>query len=194
MTSKSLQAAQIIHSITWQSNGMAERAVQICKNILKKSDSEENVIRSLMAYRTTPTKDMQYSPAQLLQNRALRTELPMHNNKFQPKLCVEVDQQLEHKQHKSRIYYNRNARTRPTNFETNQQVLFKNNNKWQLGHITEKHSTPRSFIIQSDGRSYRRNTKHMKKYNENKNNSQNINNESMEQQDYRKVTRSGKHY
>lgn len=49
-----------------QSNGLAERAVQICKNILKKSQSEDIVLKSLMAYRTTPTKYMKYSPAQLL--------------------------------------------------------------------------------------------------------------------------------
>lgn len=45
-----------------QSNGMAERAVQICKNILNKSQSEKEVLRALMAYRTTPIKNMNYSP------------------------------------------------------------------------------------------------------------------------------------
>lgn len=45
-----------------QSNGLAERAVQICKNILKRTENEEEIIEAIMAYRTTPTKHMKYTP------------------------------------------------------------------------------------------------------------------------------------
>ncbi|XP_055306523.1 uncharacterized protein LOC129570827 [Sitodiplosis mosellana] len=81
-----------------QSNGMAEKAVGICKNILRKSENEEDILRALLAYRTTPTKNMSYSPAQLIQNRNLRTELPMHINKFRLELCIDVEKQQQAKQ------------------------------------------------------------------------------------------------
>lgn len=76
----------ITSSLRYQSNGSAERTVQICKNILKKNNSEEKVLRALMAYRNTPIKNIKYSPAHLLQNRLLRTEIPSHENKTKPKL------------------------------------------------------------------------------------------------------------
>ncbi|XP_055311607.1 uncharacterized protein K02A2.6-like [Sitodiplosis mosellana] len=85
-----------------QSNGMAEKAVGICKNILRKSENEEDILRALLAYRTTPTKNMSYSPAQLIQNRNLRTELPMHIDKFRPELCIDVEKQQQAKQ---KIYW-----------------------------------------------------------------------------------------
>lgn len=148
-----------------QSNGMAEKTVDICKRILKKTKNEEEIMRALLAYRTTPPKHMTYSPCELLQNRILRTDIPMHVNKFKPKLCSGVEDQLQNKQNKSKIYYDKTARLRSTDFQTNQPVLFQNNNKWQHGTIAMKHNTPRSFVIDSDGRSYRRNTKHIKVFN-----------------------------
>lgn len=114
-----------------QSSGMAERAVGICKNVLRKSNDESEIQKALLAYRTTPTKHMTYSPSQLLQNRNLRIDLPMHNNKFKPELCVDVQKQLERKQNEAKSYYDRDARVRQTNFENEQSVMFRNNNKWQ---------------------------------------------------------------
>lgn len=176
-----------------QSNGMAEKAVHICKNILKKSNNEEEVLHALLAYRTTPTKHMKYSRSQLLQNRMLRTELPMHTNQFKPELCVDVETQLEYKQQNAKSYYDKTAKLRPTDFVNNQSVLFRNNKKWQHGTVVAKHDTPRSYVIQSDGRMYRRNTIHIKKYNGNQNEKQ-TNNEPPDNFMHRKVTRSGRNY
>lgn len=175
-----------------QSNGMAERAVGICKNILKKSDDEEQIYRSLLAYRTTPTKDLLYSPAQLMQNRNLRNELPMHVNKFRPKLCTNVEKQQQAKQNKCKTYYDRNAKPRNLELKNNQRVLFTNNNQWKLGDVVEKHDTPRSYVIRSDGRDYRRNTKHIKIFNENP--TQNKTNQTQIVHTHQKFTRSGRTY
>jgi hypothetical protein len=61
-----------------QSNGLAERAVQTVKNILKKG--EKHLSLGLMAYRATPLRDLgNRSPAELLMNRQLRTTLPSYN-------------------------------------------------------------------------------------------------------------------
>ena len=56
-----------------QSNGEAERAVKIIKEMLKKNDDP---YLAILAYRTTPIQGGQYSPAELLMNRMLRTTLP----------------------------------------------------------------------------------------------------------------------
>lgn len=152
-----------------QSNGMAERAVGICKNILRKSENEEQIYRSLLAYRTTPTKDLTYSPAQLMQNRNLRNELPMHKNKFKPELCIDVEKQQQAKQNNYKAYHDRNAKSRNLNLTDGQRVLFENNNKWKEGEIVGKHDTPRSYVIRSDGRQYRRNTKHIRIFKQNHN-------------------------
>lgn len=181
-----------------QSNGLAERSVQICKNILKKSENEEAVLKALLAYRTTPIKDMKYSPAQLLQSRNLRTELPMRESKFRPELCVNVNKQLENKQNNMRAYYDRNAKQRPP-FVLNQGVLFINNHKWQLGKIIEICDTPRSYIIESEGRTYRRNSKHIRRFTEkeaepSQSNYSADSHHSTQSQTLRKVTRSGRTY
>lgn len=177
-----------------QSNGMAERAVQICKNMLKKCNSDEHLFKALLAYRTTPIKNMKYSPAQLLQSRILRTDLPMHINKFKPTLCRNVEKQHKYKQLVTKTYYDKTARKRSdTNFENKQSVLFKNNNKWQAGEIIEKHKTPRSFVIQSENRNYRRNTRHIKPHLESSKSNENkpIDRNTAVHQ---KVTRSGRTY
>lgn len=173
-----------------QSNGWAEKSVDICKRILKKSKDENEVLRALLAYRSTPTKYMSYSPSELLQNRVLRTDIPMHINKYKPKLCVGVEEQLQNKQNKSKAYYDKTARLRNTTFEQSQPVIFRNNNKWQHGNIATKHDTPRSFLIDSDGRSYRRNTKHIKTFN----GTPTATGPSHGHQSIRKVTRSGRAY
>lgn len=116
-----------------KSNGLAERAIQIAKNILKKSSNENEIYESILAYRTTPVKFMKYCPAPMLQNRIPRNDLPMHDKKLKPNLCNDVESQLKLKQEKMKQYYDRTTRQRDA-LQNNQNVLFVNNQKWQHGH------------------------------------------------------------
>ena len=61
-----------------QSNGLAEKYVQIVKNLFYKAKEEgTNLCKSLMIYRNTSLSHMLQSPMQILQSQAARTELPM---------------------------------------------------------------------------------------------------------------------
>lgn len=179
-----------------QSNGMAERTVQIGKRILSKTNTPQDVYKALLAYRTTPPKYMKYSPAQLMQSRNLRTNLPMHVNKFKPKICVDVETQHERKQTNSKRHYDVGTRQR-TPFNLNEKVLFVNNNKWQHGTIIKICAEPRSYIIQSGERHYRRNSFHIRKFFVDTtivNNNNNIDHMNTNQASHQKVTRSGRRY
>ena len=64
-----------------QSNGQAERAVQIAKRILQ----QEDPFLALLSYRTTATSPTAVSPAELAMGRKLRTTLPTLPANLEPK-------------------------------------------------------------------------------------------------------------
>lgn len=69
-----------------RSNGLAERSIQIMKNILKKSsETNDDPYLSLLHYRTTP-KGKLPSPSEVLMSRKLRTNLPILTSKLEPLL------------------------------------------------------------------------------------------------------------
>jgi len=55
--------------------------VQTVKNLLKKSDDP---YLALLIYRSTPLSNFNYSPAELLMSRKLRTNLPILNHNLKP--------------------------------------------------------------------------------------------------------------
>ena len=64
-----------------QSNGQAEKAVHIAKMILR----QEDPVRALMSYRSTPLPSLGLSPAILLMGREIRTTLPTLPRNLRPK-------------------------------------------------------------------------------------------------------------
>lgn len=146
-----------------RSNGMAERAVQIVKNILRKTKTDVELQSALLEYRNTPTKDMQHAPSQLIQNRMLRAKLPMHNNKFIPNNRENINQQLANKAARVKYYHDKNAKSRP-DFLPNEKVLVFVNDAWQQGKIVSAWHTPRSYVVEVTGKTYRRNSSHIKRH------------------------------
>jgi hypothetical protein len=146
-----------------RSNGLAERAVQIVKNIYFKSGSDENRLLGLMEYRSTPTKDMCYSPAQLVQNRRLKTKLPIKENLLMPRNLSELSGQFKKKAHNSKKYYDKNCKDRKP-FEAGDKIRILKNKKWIEGEVIRKHHTPRSYIVRDkDDVELRRNSYFLKK-------------------------------
>ena len=63
-----------------QSNGLAEKFVQIVKNLFYKGKEEgADLFKSLMIYHNTPLASNLQSPMQMLQSRTVRSQLPMSN-------------------------------------------------------------------------------------------------------------------
>ena len=63
-----------------QSNGLAEKFVQIVKNhFYKAKDEGTDLYKCLMIYRNTPLESTSKSPMQMLQQRSPRSQLPMSN-------------------------------------------------------------------------------------------------------------------
>ena len=61
-----------------QYNGLAEKYVQIVKNLFYKAEEEgTHLHKSLMIYRNTPLSHKLQSPMRILQSRTARTQLPM---------------------------------------------------------------------------------------------------------------------
>lgn len=147
-----------------QSNGMAERAVGIVKNILRKTN-DINV--GLMEYRNTPLSDLNLSPAQLMFNRRLKTKLPMTDKLLKTQINKNVKPQLVARQNKQKYYHDRYAHSLPElNSGDNIVMLNFKTGQWEKGKVLYKHKLPRSYIvIDSRGKTLRRNRKHLKKSN-----------------------------
>ena len=69
-----------------QGNGRAESAVNISKNILKKSRHEDPYL-ALLAYRNTPQQGYDYSNAERLMSRKRRDIIPTATSQLVPELA-----------------------------------------------------------------------------------------------------------
>ena len=70
-----------------QSNGLAEKAVHIVKNLLRK---ECNLNEGLMEYRNTPINNFPYTPNEMLFSRQIRTRVPVHPIVLVPQVSQDV--------------------------------------------------------------------------------------------------------
>ena len=142
------------------SNGLAERAVQIVKNGLKKVTEgtiNTRLAKSLFAYRITPQSTTGVSPSELLLNRRPRCRLDL----VKPNIL----QRVENKQLSQKINHDTTADVR--SFYNDDPVLVKNftntGKKWLQGHII-KSVGPLSYLIKlNDGRIFRRHVDHLRK-------------------------------
>jgi len=149
-----------------QSNGLAERGVGIAKDMLKKSHhTGMDIDFYLLAYRNTPISGLQYSPAQLLQSRELRSTMLVDKSKFKPKVVLCHDKILQNKE-KQKYFYDRAAKKGVETFVEGQLVYVQDkiNKTWSEGEIIKKLKEPRSYKIKTkSGNTVRRNAQWLKK-------------------------------
>ena len=147
-----------------QSNGQAERAVQIAKRILQ----QEDPFLALLSYRTTATSPTAVSPAELAMGRKLRTTLPtlpanLEQKKIDMKKLKERDEKAKNANKK---YFDRRhgAKNLPE-LHPGDIVLQKldHERQWQNPATVLREVAPHSYIVQtSSGNLYRRNRKHLR--------------------------------
>lgn len=142
-----------------KSNGLAEKAVGISKQILRKCQNEDDLFYHLLDYRVTPLCGLDVSPAELLNSRLLRTNIPSSVELLKPKV-VDITSKKVNKQEIIKQTYDKTAKGR-SEFRENENVVVKLREKgtWRPGIVVSKCATPRSYIVQDDtGAQYRRNS------------------------------------
>lgn len=129
-----------------QSNGLAEKGVQIVKRLLKKSqDSGEDFWLGLLAYRSTPLEDGR-SPGELLQGRRLRSDVPDFSE-------VQSTDVKKHRQTSS---------GKPLSPLDKGSVVRLRNTTWSPKGTVARRTSPRSYEVKTeDGRVFRRNRRHL---------------------------------
>jgi len=130
-----------------KSNGQVERFVQTIEQLMRKAvESNQDVAVALLQYRNAPVAGCEYSPAQLLFNRSLRTRLPTVSTTTTPDL-VRRDRQIRQKRQK--FYHEQ--RTRPLSLlQPGDAVRVHNGQSWQAAKVVAAHPSPRSYNIETD--------------------------------------------
>ncbi len=140
-----------------QSNGLAKKAVQIVKHLLKKAaEAGEDPHLAILNYRSTPLEGGK-SPAELLMGRKLRTKLPSAEHLLQNK------DQLAPRKCSSNVAYNKTARPlRP--LECKDLVRVRCDGKWGPKAKVLKEIMPRSYEVLTEyGNTLRRNRRDLLK-------------------------------
>ena len=107
---------------------------------------------------------MSSSPIQRLISRRTRTTLPINEILLHPDIQTNVKEKLEIKRQYAKYYHDKNAKSLPQ-LDIGQPIYIKPYNSdsdpWKPGVITDKLSD-RSYIIDSQGQTPRRNRAHLK--------------------------------
>ncbi|KAF2890942.1 hypothetical protein ILUMI_15231, partial [Ignelater luminosus] len=145
-----------------QSNGLAEKAVNIVKNILKKSNNIKDLPFLIMKYNNTPLPMLGYSPSQLLLNRVMKTKIPISDEILKPDFIDSIQKQLEFKQDKQKIYFDRNSKIL-IKLNKGENITIQMGNYWKKGKVKDI-VNERSYIVQDEfGKTYHRNRKFLNK-------------------------------
>lgn len=146
------------------SNGLAEKAVGIVKKMFQKAELDRQDINLyLLNYRNSPVANLEYSPAQLLFSRNLRSKLPISSHDLKPKIiqdpkiCSKVGQTET---------YNKTSLKQETVFSQKDDVWVQNIKLkiWEPARIV-KVLNHRSYLVKmmNTGKLFRRNAHYLRK-------------------------------
>ncbi|CAG2198054.1 unnamed protein product [Mytilus edulis] len=128
----------------------------------------------IMAYRTKPHSVTGVSPSELLFKRKIRTKLPeIHCEEDVTTLDEEVKDRDMYAKHKNKMYIDEKRNAHESDLKTGDNVLVKQQytNKMTTPFISTPYKLGEKIgnqcVVQSpEGAQYRRNTTHVKKYND----------------------------
>lgn len=143
---------------TPHSNRAAERAVQTVKRLWHKAPDKH---LALFDYRTTPLESVGLSPAQLLMSRRARNKLPtaqqlLMQRAYDPQ---RVKHLLDRSKASQKFYFNK-GRTAKCHLllapgeEVRMQPFPGSTQQLLLAAVIQKHTTPRSYIVECGGKEF----------------------------------------
>ena len=140
-----------------QSNGLAEKFLQIIKNLFYKAKDEgTDIYKHLMIYRNTLLESTSKSPMQMLQQRSVRSQLPMSNAAYR-QLGIAAEQTPA----------NKNQHLPSHDLHMGQEIMYQDSvtKRWFLATIKALCPEPRNYQIQTTkGVIYRRTQNHLEPY------------------------------
>jgi transposase InsO family protein len=154
-----------------QSNGEAERGIKTVKNLWMKNTDKKLPI---FIYNSSTIPALGYSPAQMLMNRRLKTDLPICQKRLKPEIPKDVTSKPYESWQNQKKYYDRKARKQPyAVLNPGETVLVqpqdsrRSKKQWMKGRIVEEHSTPDSYIIETEDGKIRRNRRYLRRCSKN---------------------------
>ena len=143
-----------------QSNGLAESAVKIVKNIMHKTKhSGQDLYKALQIYRSSPL-ECGKSPAELLFSRRLRSNLPIADSLLRPQQMQTISVRKREEQQKR---YDQHARNLPKlAVGDHVKLLDMNSRRWSREGVVTAKLPYRSYLVESEDVSVRRNRKHLR--------------------------------
>ena len=133
-----------------QCNGLAEKYVQIFKNLFQKPQEEgKDLYQCLMVYHNNPLSSNLQSPMEILTDRAARSSLPMSN-------AVRRQKGLDCEELRALC---KNEHLPTHDFDIGQRVMYLNpvDRRWYPATITSLYKEPQSYKIKTeDGTTYRK--------------------------------------
>ena len=137
-----------------KSNGLAEKTVQIAKNMLTRCRiGNSDPFLALLEIRNTPV-DEYLSPNELLKGRICRSTMPVKCSKYNvSKTYNQSDfEQVRSKcKAKQKHYYDKSSKELKE-LENEETVYLKEGKYWKRAKVAEKLNQPRSYILQKDNR------------------------------------------
>lgn len=136
--------------------------MQTVEQLLRKSSDP---YKAILAYRNTAIDMLGKSPAQLFFNRRLKTDLPtasplLESNSFG---MQDIQERLKTRIHQQKINYDAHAGKELRDLYPGESTVMCHEKKWTPAVIVQQHSSPRSYILQTQsGKRYRRNRRHIK--------------------------------
>ena len=140
-----------------QSNSLAEKYIQIVKNLFHKAKEGQDLHKCLMVYRNTPLSSQLPSPMHILSSRATRSSLPLSN-------AVKKQMGIQSEELRCR---QKNQHLPTHDLSLNQTVMYQEpvSKKCYPAKITRLCDELRSYIITTkEGTQYRKTQTYLKLY------------------------------
>uniref|UniRef100_A0A672MIM7 Integrase catalytic domain-containing protein n=1 Tax=Sinocyclocheilus grahami TaxID=75366 RepID=A0A672MIM7_SINGR len=144
-----------------RSNGLAERGVRSAKHLLEKCARDgSDVYAVLLNLRNTP-RDGLPSPAQCLLSRRTRSLIPLVPSQLTPRVESNVQAALFALRQKGKRSHDKSARCLSP-LEPGQTVRMETTCGFdKLATVSGKALQPNSYVVQSNGKAYVRNRRHL---------------------------------